>query len=92
MDDDVSAYTEHLTELERHLFRAGASGMGAHDQWIQFGRSCRYSGRTRNSRRRDAADAVIAKHKRAVEDGTRTITPDREIGEPEGKRQRQSAF
>ena len=37
MDDDVSRYTEKLTELERNLFRAGASASGAHYHWKQYG-------------------------------------------------------
>ena len=37
VDDDVSRYTEKLTELERNLFRAGASASGAHYHWKQYG-------------------------------------------------------
>jgi hypothetical protein len=37
VNDDVSHYLQQLTSLERHLFRAGASAMGAHAQWKAFG-------------------------------------------------------
>ena len=36
MQEECSAYVQTLTELERQLFRAGASGTGAHYDWKQF--------------------------------------------------------
>lgn len=38
-DDDVSGYMANLTQLERQLFRAGASASAAHASWILHGTS-----------------------------------------------------
>jgi hypothetical protein len=35
--DDVTSYTNRLTEMELSLFRCGATAAAAHDQWKTFG-------------------------------------------------------
>lgn len=37
MGDDVTQYTEKLTEMERHLFSTGAMAALHHDEWKLFG-------------------------------------------------------
>ncbi len=49
-------YTHTLTEMERTLFRAGASGTGAHLRWKYFG--TRWSGQRHGSTRRRNQQAI----------------------------------
>jgi hypothetical protein len=64
-DEDVSNYTEQLTEMERSLFQAGVSAMGAHHHWKILG--SRWSSNTRRRIRMvspDVKDEKLAKRQR----------------------------
>jgi hypothetical protein len=60
VNDDVSHYLQQLTSLERHLFRAGASAMGAHAQWKAFG----------------SRTSIFMSAPKNKKDKTRAVTPD----------------
>jgi hypothetical protein len=64
-DDDVSNYTEQLTEMERSLFRASVSGMGAHQHWKILGNRWNYNNRRRfRTVSPDVEEETLAKRQR----------------------------